>query len=112
MAKIRKKDQREWTPESVPSTQAPADSARGAGPRSADDISNRAPESQDDPTASAPQSVGDTTTGASDRERIAMRAYELYQQRGGAEGRAMDDWLAAEREFNPARAADDDRNPE
>ena len=50
---------------------------------------------------SAPQNVGDTTAAAPDRERIAMRAYELYLARGGRDGAAMDDWLNAERELNP-----------
>jgi Protein of unknown function (DUF2934) len=34
-----------------------------------------------------------------DRDRIAMRAYELYLARGGADGGDFDDWLAAEREL-------------
>ena len=55
----------------------------------------------------APQSVGDTSAAMPDRERVAMRAYELYLARGGGEGSALDDWLAAEREFS-----DPDRNPE
>lgn len=29
-----------------------------------------------------------------------MRAYELYLARGGSDGQAWDDWLAAERELN------------
>lgn len=29
-----------------------------------------------------------------------MRAYELYLERGGADGAALDDWLNAEREFS------------
>ena len=29
-------------------------------------------------------------------ERIAQKAYELYEQRGGREGRALEDWLEAE----------------
>jgi len=29
-------------------------------------------------------------------ERIAKKAYELYEQRGRQEGRALDDWLEAE----------------
>jgi hypothetical protein len=29
-------------------------------------------------------------------ERIALKAYELYEQRGRAEGHALDDWLTAE----------------
>jgi hypothetical protein len=33
------------------------------------------------------------------RDRIAMRAYELYLARGGADGGDFDDWLAAEREI-------------
>ncbi len=48
---------------------------------------------------SAPQNAGDTTTGNIDRERVAQRAYELYLARGGTDGRAMEDWLAAEREL-------------
>lgn len=31
--------------------------------------------------------------------RIARRAYELYQQRGGQHGQDTDDWLAAEQEI-------------
>jgi len=30
-------------------------------------------------------------------ERVARKAYELYQQRGEELGRALDDWLTAER---------------
>lgn len=33
------------------------------------------------------------------RQQIAQRAYELYQQRGGAHGRDLEDWLTAEREL-------------
>jgi hypothetical protein len=50
---------------------------------------------------SAPQNVGDTTAAAPERERIAQRAYELYLERGGGEGAAMDDWLNAEQELQP-----------
>ena len=32
------------------------------------------------------------------RDRVAMRAYELYLARGGADGGDFEDWLAAERE--------------
>ncbi len=28
-------------------------------------------------------------------QRIAVRAYELYQERGGRDGRDLDDWLEA-----------------
>lgn len=30
---------------------------------------------------------------------IAMRAYELYRERGCHDGQALDDWLKAEREI-------------
>ncbi|OQW30544.1 MAG: hypothetical protein A4E19_09550 [Nitrospira sp. SG-bin1] len=33
------------------------------------------------------------------QKRIALRAYELYLQRGGMDGHAEDDWLQAEREI-------------
>ena len=32
-------------------------------------------------------------------EDIARRAYELYEQRGGEDGHAWDDWFQAEREL-------------
>ena len=31
--------------------------------------------------------------------QIRQRAYELYAQRGGGEGRELDDWLRAEEEI-------------
>jgi len=40
--------------------------------------------------------------GRPDPERISARAYELYLARGGADGQAWDDWLAAERELSDA----------
>jgi len=33
-------------------------------------------------------------------ERIARRAHELYEARGGTHGRALEDWLQAEREID------------
>jgi Protein of unknown function (DUF2934) len=33
------------------------------------------------------------------RDRIALRAYELYLARGGRDGGDFDDWLDAEREL-------------
>jgi aromatic-L-amino-acid/L-tryptophan decarboxylase len=38
--------------------------------------------------------------GESRLDRIARRARELYEARGGAHGRDLDDWLAAEREID------------
>ncbi len=37
-----------------------------------------------------------------------MRAYELYLARGGSDGQAWDDWLAAERELSETGST---RNP-
>lgn len=34
-----------------------------------------------------------------DYERIARRAYELYEQRGRQEGRDVEDWLNAEQQL-------------
>ena len=48
--------------------------------------------------AAAPQTGGDPIDAALDRDRVARRAYELYLARGGSEDKALDDWLAAERE--------------
>ena len=32
------------------------------------------------------------------REKVALRAYEIYEDRGGNHGRDLDDWLQAEDE--------------
>jgi len=39
-----------------------------------------------------------TNHSPSDQE-IAARAYEIFQGRGGTDGRALDDWLTAEQEL-------------
>lgn len=68
------------------------------------------PEQQSEPQNAAPQSVGDTSVAAApDRDRVAMRAYELYLARGGGGGRELDDWLTAERELSSPNL---DREPE
>jgi hypothetical protein len=33
-------------------------------------------------------------------DRIARRAHEIYEARGGEHGRALEDWLQAEREID------------
>jgi hypothetical protein len=40
--------------------------------------------------------AGQTSKGALTHNRIARQAYELYEQRGRQEGRALEDWLNAE----------------
>jgi hypothetical protein len=51
----------------------------------------------------APQNSGDTTAATLDRDRVAARAYEIYQERGGTDGMDLDDWLQAERELMQRR---------
>jgi len=41
------------------------------------------------------------------REEIARRAYELYLQRGGADGGDVADWITAEEELKAAAARTD-----
>jgi len=36
------------------------------------------------------------------QDRIALRAYALYEQRGRQEGRALEDWVNAERQLASA----------
>ena len=35
-----------------------------------------------------------------EQEKLARRAYELFEARGGKAGHELEDWLQAEREFN------------
>jgi hypothetical protein len=48
---------------------------------------------------SAPQREPEFASYA-DRERIAQRAYERFEERGRQDGRDLDDWLEAERELS------------
>ena len=41
-------------------------------------------------------SAGKVSKGALMHDRIAQLAYELYEQRGRQDGRALEDWLNAE----------------
>jgi hypothetical protein len=50
---------------------------------------------QDSPTAQASQSNDESRM-----TKIARRAHEIYQARGGEHGKALDDWLQAEREVD------------
>ncbi|MBA3639368.1 MAG: DUF2934 domain-containing protein [Acidobacteriota bacterium] len=106
MAKTRKRNTGETPREFVGASQAdtapaspqpePGIAAAFEGPTSEEAERIGEPQSGD---AWAPQSTGDTTAAASDRDRIAARAYEIYLERGGSGGDSMEDWLAAEREF-------------
>jgi hypothetical protein len=41
---------------------------------------------------------------------IAKRAYQIYRERGGTDGRALDDWLQAEAELSSRRRGGPTRN--
>jgi hypothetical protein len=43
--------------------------------------------------------------------RIAQRAHEIYVARGGQDGKAMDDWLQAEREVDAEIDIEENRKP-
>lgn len=45
-----------------------------------------------------PQLTTASREAAELQARIAKRAYELFEQRGGQDGYALEDWLQAERE--------------
>lgn len=50
-----------------------------------------------------PEAPADSRPSDMDRDRVAMRAYELYLERGAADGQDMEDWLIAERELRGSR---------
>jgi hypothetical protein len=48
--------------------------------------------------------VSDTQIKVPTLEEIELRAYEIYLKRGDADGIALEDWLAAEKELSePSR---------
>jgi hypothetical protein len=57
------------------------------------------PQDVPDPQGATAPAETDTPQVA-DRERIARRAYERFQIRGGEPGRDQEDWFEAERELN------------
>jgi len=57
------------------------------------------------PTATPRQTPTQVTKSAPDlQEQIRRRAYDLYEQRGRAEGHEIDDWLQAESETTQQKA--------
>ena len=47
--------------------------------------------------------MSDTEKKVPSLEEIELRAYEIYLKRGDADGVALEDWLAAERELLASR---------
>ena len=68
--------------------------SRGGTEPGGDDDDN----DNDNDNASAPGSRGQPTEAR--MTRIARRAHEIYEARGGEHGKAMEDWLQAEREVD------------
>jgi hypothetical protein len=50
-----------------------------------------------------------STSSESRLSRIAKRAHEIYEARGGEDGKAMEDWLQAEREIDGQIEAESSR---
>ncbi len=50
-------------------------------------------------TLSSPPARSDNGTLSLPHDHIAVRAYQIYLERGGGHGCALDDWLQAEREL-------------
>jgi hypothetical protein len=65
----------------------------------ADALSVGDPSHQSSDTSTPTATLDRESDIADPRDRIAMRAYELYLARGGSDGGDFDDWLAAEREI-------------
>lgn len=55
-------------------------------------------QSSPEPSADSFSASGEGYDHGEYRDRVAMRAYELYLARGGGDGGDFEDWLAAERE--------------
>jgi len=55
--------------------------------------------SQNGSTAGSPEQASKGAQAQDRQDRIARRAYELYEQRGRQEGRALEDWVNAEQQL-------------
>ena len=55
------------------------------------------------PTPGAPKPITESRMN-----RIARRAHEIYEARGGEHGKALEDWLQAEREIDLELSAERD----
>ena len=59
----------------------------------------RPPQDRATPQPAATTTIDSDALQAVDRQRIAERAYERFQRRGGEPGRDQEDWFEAEREL-------------
>jgi hypothetical protein len=53
--------------------------------------------------------MGGPTKNSITEEDIRVRAYEIYQQRGGSDGHELDDWLQAEIELEKSHGEESSR---
>lgn len=60
--------------------------------------------SQPDSTATETNETGEALAVLPTEEEIAVRAYHIYLERGGAGGDPLDDWRQAEREMTEAKS--------
>lgn len=80
-------------------------SAKGTGRARASQPSFRAPRSATTPAAAQAEAANEptrqeTTRAATHEATVAERAFLIFLERGGEHGRALDDWLRAERELS------------
>ncbi len=63
--------------------------------------------------ANSPPSVAGTLDPPAEprMKRIARRAHEIYEARGGVDGKALEDWLQAEREIDSELSAGGGSDP-
>jgi hypothetical protein len=54
----------------------------------------------DTASRNGPDAAGTKASQESRMNRIARRAHEIYEIRGGQHGQAVEDWLRAEREID------------
>lgn len=92
---------------SEPSSASPARASASAAPTAQPTVvpaksSQAAPEVKvainSSPSAASKPAAPSRPASAPSRERIAARAFALYAERGYRDGRALEDWLEAERE--------------
>ena len=68
----------------------------GTNPGPPEDAEGRTPVSKEVPGAFGKEHQPDESR----MDRIARRAHEIYEARGGQHGKAMEDWLTAERQID------------
>jgi Protein of unknown function (DUF2934) len=65
------------------------------------ETASRYPDREMPASKKVPGAFGKESQGDESRmHRIAMRAHEIYEARGGQHGKALEDWLTAEREID------------